>query len=49
MKTNETLEYIQIPRRKTKNTMERIDTILEARMKEFMLSRRRMEWRKYGR
>lgn len=48
MKTPYTLEYIEIPRT-TKSTMERIDKILEARMKEFMLSRRRMEWRKYGR
>lgn len=41
-------EYIQIPR-KTKSTMVRIDAILEARMKEFLLSRRRIEWQKYGR
>jgi hypothetical protein len=48
MKTTYKFEYIETPRR-AKSTLTRIDTILEARMKEFILSRRRIEWIKYGR
>ena len=43
MKQHIPLEYIETPRR-TYSTVERIDTILEARMKEFLLSRRRRLW-----
>ena len=38
--------YIQTPR--TTNTLVRIDSILEQRMKEFMLSRRRRHWLDLG-
>ena len=47
MKMHAPLEYIETPRL-TYGTVERIDSILEARMKEFMLTRRRLYWRKFG-
>lgn len=47
MKKHQTLEYIETPR-KTNSTVARIDTILEERMKEFLLSRRRFQWIKFG-
>jgi len=38
--------YIQTPRQHS--TTARIDEILERRMKDFMLSRRRNRWLKFG-
>lgn len=40
------INYIQTPR--VSNTTTRIDSVLEQRMKEFMLSRRRNRWLKFG-
>jgi hypothetical protein len=39
-------DYIQTPRHYSMTA--RIDAILERRMKEFMLSRRRNRWLKFG-
>ena len=39
-------DYIQTPRQQS--TTVRIDAILERRMKDFMLSRRRNRWLKFG-
>lgn len=38
--------YIETPRHKS--SLEKIDTILERRMKDFLLSRRRQVWLKTG-
>lgn len=40
---NESLTYIATPR--TKRRPERIDAILEKRMREFLLARRQKAWR----
>ncbi len=45
--TNQWNKYLETPRR-TATTTVKIDIILEQRMKEFLLSRRRIEWLKYG-
>ncbi len=46
--TNETLEYIETPRVAASKTV-RIDEILELRIREFKLSRRRLIWQQFGR
>lgn len=46
LKTNLPLVYIETPRTVTKP--EKIDTLLEKRMKEFLLERRRRMWREGG-
>jgi|GEM_PF-1467831 len=45
---NETnaLRYIETPR--TDHRLERIDTILEKRMREFLLARRQRQWQETG-
>ena len=46
--TDKTLEYIETPRVASNKTA-KINAILDDRMKEFMLSRRRLVWIRYGR
>lgn len=46
--TNQWNDYLETPRR-TAITTVKIDIILEQRMKEFLLSRRRIEWIQNGR
>lgn len=45
--TNELLTYIETPRIPITKPV-RIDAILESRLKEFMLNRRRMAWKQLG-
>lgn len=46
LKTNLPLVYIETPRTATK--LEKIDALLEKRMREFLLERRRRIWREAG-
>jgi len=45
--TSNSTEYIELPRRKATTTV-RIDKVLEKRMKEFLLSKRRRHWMLFG-
>ena len=40
------MRYIETPR--TAHRLERIDTILEKRMREFLLARRQRQWQETG-
>ena len=42
----ETVRYIETPQ--TSHRLERIDTILEKRMREFLLARRQRQWIETG-
>ena len=45
--TDNTLPYIETPRAASSRVV-RIDAILEARLKEFLLTRRQQYWTKFG-